>query len=39
LLIDHLDVVEFDIEVLVDAVEGSSEDHVVFEFDCYFFAD
>lgn len=34
-LVQHGDVVELDVEVLVDGFEGPADGDVVFELDCY----
>lgn len=33
--IDDLDIIEFDVEVLVDGFQGAPDEDVVFEFDGY----
>jgi len=38
-LLNDLYVVEFDVEVLVDALEGASDLDVVLELDCYLVVD
>lgn len=33
--IQNVDIIEFDVQVLVDRFEGTSDANVIFQLDCY----
>lgn len=38
-LLNNSDIIEFDVQKLIDGLEGSANGEVVFEFDGYFVVD